>query len=550
MKKIFINDNFSKVRIPFFALLMVLASSCTELYDDHYQRVISDEFTAGSDDLGALAGAAYVNWRTVLLEWNGLYRANELAGDQMLTPARPNGWVDGGVYRRIHEHKWTTDDDIVVNTWSRTYGGITNCNRIIHQVESGLIPVAEGDKAPLIAEMKLLRASYYWVLCDFFGNVPVVDQFDVPEGYLPEQNTRKEVYDFIVKEIKDNIPLVSAEKNQKTYGKFNQWAGYALLAKMYLNAEVYTGASAWQECIDACDEIINSDVGFGLESDQKAVFATENEGSREIIFALPFESKYVTSWNAFDIHMQTLQPENQATYNLQSTPWGGVCAIPQFITTFDPEDARYQDNYIKGQQFKANGDTIFATLGAFKDKPLAFVNVVPGVDYSESVHGFRLGKFEIEMGATNRLSNDFPLFRYADILLMKAESLLRLGEADDAAAIVTQVRARNFKSNPGKAIVTGEELLGGSTYDYGLRNHIESTIEGGDDIQYGRFLDELGWEFCQEGRRRTDMIRFGAFTEKSWLSHSPNGDYRTLFPIPVGEIQKNSNLTQNLGYPN
>ncbi len=152
------------------------------------------------------------------------------------------------------------------------------------------------------------------------------------------------------------------------------------------------------------------------------------------------------------------------------------------------------------------------------------------------------------MGATNRLSNDFPLFRYADILMMKAECLLRLGKADEAAKIVTKIRERNFKSNPEEATVTGSDLLQGSSYDYGLRNHITSTFEGGSDITYGRFLDELGWEFDQEGRRRTDMIRFGVFTKKSWLSHSPNGNYRALFPIPRAEIEKNPNLKQNQGY--
>ena len=216
---------------------------------------------------------------------------------------------------------------------------------------------------------------------------------------------------------------------------------------------------------------------------------TNNENAKEIIFALPFDSKYVTAWNAFDIHMQTLEPENQATYNLESSPWGGVCAVPQFINSFDTDDSRYKDNYIKGQQYKANGDIIYATLGAVKGLPLAYVNELPGVDFSEEIHGFRLGKFEIAMGATNRLSNDFPLFRYADILMMKAECLLRTGKADDAAAIVTQVRARNFKTTPEKATVTGAQLLGGSNYDYGLRNHITSTEEGGTDIQYGRFLD-------------------------------------------------------------
>ena len=99
------------------------------------------------------------------MEWT--LPRNELSADAQVIPARPNGWVDGGVYRRLHEHKWTTDDDVVINTWNRTYTGITNCNRIIYQMESGIIPVSEEDKRTLIAEMKLLRASYYWVLCDF-----------------------------------------------------------------------------------------------------------------------------------------------------------------------------------------------------------------------------------------------------------------------------------------------------------------------------------------------------------------------------------------------
>ncbi|HEY4205986.1 MAG TPA: RagB/SusD family nutrient uptake outer membrane protein [Puia sp.] len=523
------------------------ASGCTKLKSTSYNQIISSDFVPGSSDLAALSGAAYVDWRGMLLQWNTLYRAQEVSGDEMLTPARPNGWVDGGVYRRIHEHKWTTDDDIVINVWTRAYQGITNCNRIIYQVQSGKIPVAAKDTTPLIAEIKLLRASYYWVLCDCYGNVPIVDRFDVPDGYLPKQNTRKEVYDFIVNDLVANIPLVSAESNAATYGKFNKWAGLALLARMYLNAGVYSGTAAWDKCIAVCDTIINSKK-FELESNQKNVFVTENEHSREIIFSLPFDSKYVNDWNSFDVHMQTLEPENQSTYKLESSPWGGVCAIPQFINTFDVDDSRYQDNFIKGQQFTAEGDSLFATMGDFAGKPLSYRNFVPGVDISDEVDGFRLGKFEIAIGATNRLSNDWPLFRYADILMMKAESLLRTGHAADAADIVTGVRQRDFKPAPGKAVVTGAQLMGGSSYDYGLRSHLTTTEEGGADIQYGRMLDELGWEFCQEARRRTDLVRFGVFTKKSWLSHSPNGDYRVLFPIPRTEIAKNANLTQNAGY--
>jgi hypothetical protein len=538
------------VKIAIIAVFMAGISACTDLKDTDYNQLVSSQFVPTNSDIPAIVGAAYVDWRGLLLQWNTLYRAQEVSGDEMLTPARPNGWVDGGVYRRIHEHKWTTDDDIVINVWTRAYKGITTCNRIIYQVQSRAIPIEPKDTSALIAELRLVRASYYWVLCDMYGNVPIVDKFNVPEGYLPTQNTRKQVYEFIVNEIKNNVNKVSTKNDVATYGKFNKWAGLTLLAKMYLNAEVYSGTPAYDKCIAVCDTIINAKgtTKIDLESNQRNVFITENQNSKEIIFALPFDSKYVSEWNSFDVHMQTLEPENQATYNLEYSPWGGVCAVPQFINTFDLEDSRYQDNYIKGQQFKANGDSIFGTMGAFTGKPLAYRNYLPGVDISDEVDGFRLGKFEIAMGASNRLSNDWPLFRYADVLMMKAESMLRTGNADAAAALVTQVRQRNFKSNPDKATVTGADLLKGSSYDYGLRNHITSTTEGGADIQYGRFLDELGWEFNQEARRRSDMIRFGMFTKKSWLSHSPNGDYRALYPIPRTEIAKNSNLKQNPGY--
>jgi hypothetical protein len=131
---------------------------------------------------------------------------------------------------------------------------------------------------------------------------------------------------------------------------------------------------------------------------------------------------------------------------------------------------------------------------------------------------------------------------------MKAESLLRTGRQDEAATLVTEVRARNFKASPEKAKVTGAQLLQGSAYDYGRRDNNANTHEGGADIQYGRFLDELAWEFTQEGRRRQDMIRFNVFTKKSWFSHDPSADYRKLFPIPNSELLTNSKLKQNPGY--
>lgn len=521
--------------------------SCTELENTSYDNIIADGFQPTNEDIGSLLASAYVSWRKTFLLWNGVARAEMLSTDQDVIPARPNGWVDGGIYKRMHQHTWSTEDDIPLQSWVRTYDGINSCNRVIFQIESGQIDL--GDKqTSIVSELKVLRASYYYVLDNLFGNVPIITRFDVPEGYLPEQSTRKEVYEFIIKELTENIPNLSDEVNTEYYGRFNKWAGYTLLAKMYLNSEVFSDGTHrdFDKCIEACDRVM--DCGYyQLEAEHTNVFVTNNENSKEIIFALPFDETYVTDWNAFDYHMYTLQPENQATYGFTDSPWGGVCAIPQFIDTFDPDDERLKDDFISGQQYDASGNPLVCTMGELVGQPLAYVNEVTSIDASQETHGYRWGKFEYATGITNRLSNDFPLLRYADVYMMKAEALLRSGQADEAAELVTKVRERNFTEHPEKAIVTGDDLKQTSCYDYGRRDDISISHENV-EIQYGRMLDELGWEFSQEGRRRQDMIRFGVFTTCSWFSHDASDATKNLYPIPNSQILTNGNLKQNPGY--
>ena len=244
--------------------------------------------------------------------------------------------------------------------------------------------------------------------------------------------------------------------------------------------------------------------------------------------------------------MYTLAPEQQETYRLLHRPWGGVCAIPQFIRSFDDEDIRLHENYIYGPQYTSVGGSEPLMRSDGKGQLIYEIDV-PSIDESDVDDGYRWGKFEYEVGSTNVLSNDWPLFRYADILMMNAEALMRSDKAG-AGELVTQVRQRDFANNPEKAIVTDEDLKKGSVYDYGRRDTYQTSEQGGSDIKYGRFLDELGWEFCQEGRRRQDMIRFGVFTTKSWFSHDASDNTKNLYPIPNSAMLTNSNLKQNPGY--
>jgi starch-binding outer membrane protein, SusD/RagB family len=538
-------------KLMVIVLLTGMVAACTKLKNTSYDRIISEQFKPESDDIGSLVGAAYIPWRSLFNKWQSYFWAQEICSDHLVIPKRPWGWVDDGGYRRFHYHSWTAEDAIISSCWQRAYSGVTACNRIIYQVENDQIPLGDAKKSTL-AELKVLRATYYYVLCDLYGNVPIVDRFDVPENYLPEQNTRKQVFDFMVKDIKDNINDLKVVADQTTYGRVNKWVAFSLLAKLYLNAGVYTGTPMWNECIAACDSVIASGK-YVLEPRQKNVFVTNNETSKEIIWAFVYDSKYLNQywadWNAFDHHMQTLPQEMQRTYNLQNSPWGGICAIPQFIETFDQtNDDRFKLNWIRGVQTASNGEVLIVQNGAHKGQPLNLVNVLPSIDSTEANHGLRLGKFEVALKSASILDNDFPFFRYADIKMMKAECLLRTGKAADAAAIVTEVRTRSYSSDPSKASITAAELQQGSKYPYGQRDKYGNSNEGGADVQYGRFLDELGYEFFEEGRRRQDMIRFGVFTTKKWFSHTSSAAHRSLYPIPQVELNKNSKLKQNFGY--
>jgi hypothetical protein len=227
---------------------------------------------------------------------------------------------------------------------------------------------------------------------------------------------------------------------------------------------------------------------------------------------------------------------------MNAQPWGGNCAVPQFIDTYDPDDTRMKDTWIMGPQHNVTTGELILTYG----------KNVPGIEMTDYFDGYRIGKYEIKTGAIGSLSTDFPVFRYAQVLMMKAECLLRTGNAAEAAGIVTQVRQRAFAgTDPSKADVTAAELAQGSRYQYGYwSNGTVTELQGGDDIPFGRFYDELGWEFAAEAQRRQDMIRFGVFHRKKWFNHRPRADgkMRTLFPIPEAELNKNPNLQQNPDY--
>lgn len=520
--------------------------SCSDNLDENvYSSVTEQSYKYTSADFDPAVSSVYSYLRS-LISHGGYWQAQEVTADGIVMPPNASGWDDGGIYRRMHYHTWNSEQGHISSMWSAFYEGVILSNQVIEQIETDKIPaLSANDKTAGLAEVRAARAFYYWLICDNFGDAPLVTATGTD---LPEKSTRKQIYDFIVSELNEVIPSLSEVQGGTSYGRMNKWAAKALLANVYLNAEVYVGEPHWADCISQCNDIINS-TKCDLSANYSDPFRTVGvETSKEVIFTIPFDEKLA---GGNSIHMFSWHGELKKKYETEATPWGSGSAmgVTQFIDTYDTEDSRLEDTWLMGPQYAANGTLLLGTYD-MKGEPLNFTKNIPSGNYTKEAEGYRMNKYEIVKGAQGSSSTDVPLFRYSEVLLMKAECLLRTG-ASGAGELVTQVRRRAFKDNPDKAVVTDAQLLENSAYQYGYVEDYKIVDKGNTDpILYGRMLDELGWEFAWEMHRRRDLIRFGVYTKKSWLSHKPQGEYRKLFPIPESVITSNPMLIQNPDYSN
>ncbi len=522
----------------FVISIVFLGIGCTNLDETLYDKISAEDTQLKAEDLTNIMAPAYASFRTVYWGWNGLFDLYEESSDLIVTPFRIGiGW--GDLYITMHKHTWGPDLGHAEGNWYYLYTAVNECNRALYQVEN-LDGLEASVQKSSVQELKALRAIYYYLLYDNFRNIPIVTDFVTPVGFLPTQSTSQETYNFIENELLTALPSLSEDNNSKTYGRVTKWAAKMTLAKLYLNSGVYLNTPKWDKALEQVNDIISSNK-FELTANYSDSFKIKNEGSSEEILSIPYDEKYAGgSYYPF----KTLHPASQATFNMAGSPWGGSAAIPQFIDTYDVDDVRLKDTWLGGLQYDSSGNPLM-----FNNIQLNYTNYMSEVDGTVYNEGYRCIKYEIGSGTASSLSNDVPFYRLTDALMIKAECLLRMGDVAGAATIVSQVRARSFKTNPIKATVTGAKLLGGSVYKYGEYSYGNITkFEGGADILYGGFLDELAWEFVGEHHRKQDLIRFGVYTTKSWFSHKPNGDYRKIFPIPQSIMETNSKLKQNTGY--
>ena len=493
----------------FLLSALISLSSCVKLDEELFDKVEDSNFGNTPKEVAAMVGGAYSSLRgfkdNISISYpNSEYVLflNEVASDEATIPTRGTDWYDGGQYQEVQTHTWTAQNGMILSAWRYCYSGITKINSIIYQVDKSQL--SDEAKTPIYAELRAVRAYYYYQLLDMFGNVPIVTDFEDQE--LPANSSREEVYNFVETELLESIPYLSSSV---VYSKFTQNVAYTLLARLYLNSEVYIGVPRYQEVIDACANI----TGYSLEADFFKNFATDNNVSNEIIFAIPYDSKagtvgnYLASMTFHYLHRFTVSATGDY-------PWcgNGICAQPGVYSSFEDIDRR-KESMLSGEQINlATGNVLIMDSG----EPLVYTEAIDNFYDARQNEGVRLAKYEVLEGEKWERDHDWVLMRYSEVLMMQAEAYVRMGSSELARPFLEKIADR-----------AGTEVPS------------EINLE---------YVDkELLREFAFEGRRRTDNIRFGTFFEVWWEKGS-TPDFRGIFPIPQSEIDKNKNLVQNPGY--
>jgi len=508
-----------------------------------FSDITPDTFYQNELQLAAAASAAY----TPLYGFWGNHELSDLPSDQSTVPVRSNGgWNDGGLWPRLMRHQFNPID-FVNGRWNTFFEGVGNCNRLIEIFEPQV-----GSDAPIIFELRTLRAFYYYQLLTLFGNVPIETRFAEADP-SPPQSTASEVFEFIENELLESVDQLRENKDITTYGKVNKWVGYTLLAQLYLNAERFDAGPHYQEAADAAAAVINSG-NYSLEAGYFANFRVNNEGSNENIFVIPYDQNNATGFTAW---VQSLNQSARPTYDLADQPWGGFTIQEDFYKAFEEDDKR-RGMFIVGQQytieaqptwsddlgfFYANPQEQFKLVDCTEDfnrltaaekaemeaagipvdcniliRPEYIITSDRGIAPYED--GAKYGKFEIELGQRNpQMSNDFPIYRFAQVLLIRAEALWRMNAGSpEALSLINQIRER-----------AGLELLDKLTED---------------DLYW-----EIKKELAIENHARETTIRFGHWQDSWFLKPAnPSETYKEFYPIPEQQLQANVNLTQNPGY--
>ena len=499
--------------------------ACTNLDENVYSEIPMDNFFKTEKELVANAGRAYTKMQGYNKE-QGLWTLLLQASDECAVPATNAGeWYSSGRYEEIQTNKIPASNRLLKRGWDWVFDGIAACNEIIYETE--LSDVQFEGKTKILAEMRTLRAFFYYEAMANWGNVPFT--IDYTDTDYPEQRDRKAIFQFLESELTPQlIASLDAAPAPTNYGRATQAMAWAILAKMYINAEAWFGTPMYDKAAAACKQIIDPGY-YKIEDSYETNFAVKNETSGENIFAIVYDTAAIPAGSkAFYLYTLTLEPESCATFNIGASPWSGFVCEPDFFQTYDPQDRRRDLTWLYGPQVDINGQPIMVDGAQMEYNP-----VFPETQYftanggRQKFDGARICKWpyqtdgKLTSGETS-MDNDFAVFRYADIVLMYAECLVRQGQASTA---VNMPELQKIRTRAGLQPYTASQLTLDELY-----------------AERGR---ELAWE----GWRHEDMIRYGKYLKQYWAHPSQEGEtFRNLFPIPAEILNANPKLKQNPKY--
>lgn len=516
-------------------------AACTDLEEDLIGDITDDISvqgidTGGGGDAGGELTAAYAELRNAgTANHGGYYSIQELTTDEMVIGAKGGDWFDGGILVQLHQHTYTPTHAFINGTWTQIYNAIGTVNDKL-----GGLSLSDEETA----QARALRAYFYWRLMDLYGRVKIVTETNLD----PPQASRQDVFNFVESELLDVLDVSGGvSQGMDLSGSFlaeggtayviNRYGALGILAKLYLNSEVYTGVPMWEEAEIAADYIINSGVYQlcgegcmvpnlgkrpGVDTDPEmlegyaAVFAPNNEGNPEHIFSVLYDE---VAGGGMNFSQMNLHYSSQFSWNFNEQPWNGYATLEEFYNSYENGDKRKTNNFIVGPQLDFSGS---AVLDFAADDDDIQLNYTPQINelapnYQREA-GARPSKFSYKLLGRADMDNDFPIVRLGDVYLIRAEAKARqAGNWSLAEDDVNILRAR-----AGVAEYTG-------------------------NLTEEEFLAERGREMFQETSRRTDLIRFGKFTD-AWWEKPVSEPFKTIFPIPQEQINAGSGLTQNAGY--
>lgn len=471
----------------------------------------------------------------------GIYDYNTLTTDEAMIPIRGGDWYDGGLWENMYQHQWNANDIYFYNVWKYLFKVIVLSNQSLSVIDSHRNLLSDQQASAFSAEVRAIRALFYYYAMDMFGRIPIVTSYNVNLGQVV-QSERSEVFRFIFNELQAVAPLLADEHSNirgDYYGRVTRPVANFLLAKLALNAEVYTvdnwtsgsrqngkniffhvngeKKNAWETCIWYCEQLRQE--GYELENDYASNFAVHNESSKENIFTIPLDKNLYP--NEYHYLFRSRHYQHGGAYGGASE--NGTCATISTVKAYgyatEHVDNRFYTNFYADTVF-VDGKKVYLDNG----EPLVYRPLELKLNLSASPYkqtaGARVAKYEVDRTAYSdgrQVDNDIVLFRYGDALLMESEAKVRNGE--DGSAELNAIRQR-----------AGMPL-------------VEANL---DNILKERLL-ELVWE----GWRRQDLIRFDKFT-KAYDQRTPiDGEetgFTTVFPIPQKCLDLNKSYKQNYGY--